>query len=129
LGSSAAKRAATLGADISERDRTYLESIQSKYLKLIRTAVAEHNGREVMTIGDSFFLTFAEPVDALRCCAAIQQQLADRPISTMRGLARAYDMVGDKDNAKKTYEALFVTWKDADLPQLLAAKTEYAALK
>src|SRR5271154_3860233 len=42
------------------------------------------------------------------------------------GLARAYAMAGNKPEAKKAYEALFVTWKDADadLPQLLAAKKE-----
>jgi len=46
------------------------------------------------------------------------------------GLARAYVMAGDKANAKKAYEAFFVTWKDAnsDLPLLVAAKKEYAAL-
>ena len=40
-------------------------------------------------------------------------------------------MTGDKASAKKAYEALFVTWKDADadLPQLLAAKREYSALQ
>jgi eukaryotic-like serine/threonine-protein kinase len=46
------------------------------------------------------------------------------------GLARAYAMGGDKPNAKKAYEAFFTTWKDADadLPMLVAAKKEYAAL-
>jgi eukaryotic-like serine/threonine-protein kinase len=46
------------------------------------------------------------------------------------GLARAYAMGGDKPNAKKAYEAVFTIWKDADtdLPQLIAAKKEYAAL-
>jgi serine/threonine protein kinase/Tfp pilus assembly protein PilF len=46
------------------------------------------------------------------------------------GLARAYAMGGDKTSAKKAYEAFFVTWKDADadLPMLVAAKKEYAAL-
>jgi len=46
------------------------------------------------------------------------------------GLARAYAMGGDKVNARKAYEAFFTTWKnaDADLPMLLAAKKEYAAL-
>jgi hypothetical protein len=39
-------------------------------------------------------------------------------------------MGGAKANAKKAYEAFFVTWKDADadLPMLLAAKKEYASL-
>jgi eukaryotic-like serine/threonine-protein kinase len=46
------------------------------------------------------------------------------------GLARAYVMAGNKADAKKAYEALFETWKDADtdLPMLLAAKKEYATL-
>jgi hypothetical protein len=46
------------------------------------------------------------------------------------GLARAYAMGGNKVNAKKAYEAFFTTWKnaDADLPMLVAAKKEYAAL-
>jgi hypothetical protein len=46
------------------------------------------------------------------------------------GLARAYVMAGDKTNAKKAYEAFFLTWKDADpdLPMLVAGKKEYAAL-
>jgi serine/threonine protein kinase/tetratricopeptide (TPR) repeat protein len=46
------------------------------------------------------------------------------------GMARAYAMGGDKPNAKKAYEAFFQVWKnaDADLPPLLAAKKEYAAL-
>jgi serine/threonine protein kinase/tetratricopeptide (TPR) repeat protein len=46
------------------------------------------------------------------------------------GLARAYAMGGDKPSAKKAYEAFLTTWKDADadLPLLVAAKKEYAAL-
>jgi serine/threonine protein kinase/tetratricopeptide (TPR) repeat protein len=46
------------------------------------------------------------------------------------GVARAYAMAGDKTNAKKAYAAFLTTWKDADLelPILLAAKKDYAAL-
>ena len=46
------------------------------------------------------------------------------------GVARAYAMGGDKANAKKAYEAFFNAWKEADpdLPMLVAAKKEYAAL-
>ena len=47
------------------------------------------------------------------------------------GLARACILTGDQASARKSYEALFVTWKsaDADLPQLVAAEKEYGALK
>ncbi len=85
VGSSAAKRAAALGPDASARDRAYLEGIQAKHLRLVRSAVAEHNGEEIMTIGDSFFLTFKDPVDAVRCAAAIQQRLRAQPIDTPGG--------------------------------------------
>ncbi len=85
VGSSAAKRAASLGADANARDRAYLEGIQAKHLRLVRTAVAEHNGQEIMTIGDSFFLTFEDVVDAVRCAAAIQQRLRAYPIDTPSG--------------------------------------------
>jgi hypothetical protein len=36
----------------------------------------------------------------------------------------------DKANAKKAYQDFFATWKDADadLPMLVAAKKEFAAL-
>jgi hypothetical protein len=47
------------------------------------------------------------------------------------GLARAAKAMGDTDPAKKTYEQFFTFWKDADpdIPLLLAARKEYAALK
>jgi hypothetical protein len=46
------------------------------------------------------------------------------------GLARAYALGGDKVNAKKAYQDFFTTWKDADadLPMLVSAKKEFAAL-
>lgn len=85
VGSSAAKRADSLGQDATARDRAFLESIQSKHLKLIRDAIAEHHGTEIMTIGDSFFLTFEDVVNAVRCSAAIQQRLRAFPIDTPSG--------------------------------------------
>jgi class 3 adenylate cyclase/tetratricopeptide (TPR) repeat protein len=88
VGSSAAKRAEALGPDASARDHAYLEGIQAKHLHLVRTAIAEHNGQEVMTIGDSFFLTFGDVVDAVRCAAAIQQRLRAFPIDTPSGPLR-----------------------------------------
>jgi class 3 adenylate cyclase/tetratricopeptide (TPR) repeat protein len=88
VGSSAAKRDQDLGSTVSLRDRAYLEAIQGKHLRVVRSAVAEHKGKEIMTIGDSFFLTFDEPLDALRCCAAIHQRLKDQPIDTLHGPLR-----------------------------------------
>jgi eukaryotic-like serine/threonine-protein kinase len=44
------------------------------------------------------------------------------------GLARAFVMAGDKANAKKAYEAFFLTWKDADdLPKQKSIPVSCAA--
>jgi class 3 adenylate cyclase len=85
VGSSAAKRHADLGSNASARDRAYLEAIQIKHLRVVRDAVAEHGGKEIMTMGDAFFLTFEQPIDALLCCTAIHQGLLDHPIATLNG--------------------------------------------
>jgi eukaryotic-like serine/threonine-protein kinase len=47
------------------------------------------------------------------------------------GLARAEALAGDAAKAKKAYQDLFTAWKDADpdMPNLIAARKEYAALK
>ncbi len=60
----------------------------------------------------------------------LQQGYAPFRAQVFLGLARAYAMGGDKPNAKKAYEAALTIWKDADtdLPMLVAAKKEYAAL-
>ncbi len=57
------------------------------------------------------------------------QALQDYPQAQL-GLARALAMQGDKAGAKKAYQDFFTTWKDADpdLPQLAAAKMEFAHL-
>ena len=47
------------------------------------------------------------------------------------GLARAAALTGDTAKAKKAYEDFFAQWKqaDQDLPILIQARKEYAALK
>jgi eukaryotic-like serine/threonine-protein kinase len=61
--------------------------------------------------------------------AIVSQGLQDFPQAQL-GLARALAMQGDKAGAKKAYQDFFTTWKDADpdLPQLAAAKMEFAHL-
>ena len=46
-------------------------------------------------------------------------------------LARAHAKAGDAASARRTYQDVFAAWKDADadLPLLVQAKAEYAALK
>jgi eukaryotic-like serine/threonine-protein kinase len=85
-------------------------------------------------------LAYLQLHDAGHAVSAFQQAIQSRGGNLLSGFAnyaqaqlglgRAYAMGGDKANAKKAYEAFFVTWKDADadLPMLRAAKKEYAAL-
>ena len=53
---------------LARGDSAYLDAVQSRHLHVVRECLAAHNGKEIMTIGDSFFLTFDNPEDALFCC-------------------------------------------------------------
>jgi eukaryotic-like serine/threonine-protein kinase len=72
--------------------------------------------------------------------AAVFQQMIDRKAANLWGpeyaaahvgLARAAKSTGDLPRARKAYEDFFAFWKDADpdIPLLLQARKEYAALK
>jgi ATP/maltotriose-dependent transcriptional regulator MalT len=58
---------------------------------------------------------------------------ANEPIAALAhlGLGRAYALTGDSAKSKAGYQEFFALWKDADpdIPNLAAAKSEYAALK
>ena len=83
------------------------------------------------------YLQLKSPVQAL---AAFQSALKSRGVIAQNlppfyaqaqlGIARSLVMEGNKLDARKAYEAFFVTWKDADadFPLLVAAKNEYAHL-
>jgi class 3 adenylate cyclase len=86
--SSSTKRALSLGRDDRERDRAYLEGIQTPHFKLVRTCCSSHHGHEVSTSGDSFYLTFDDPAEAVRCAVDIQKRLAIEPIKTPNGPLR-----------------------------------------
>lgn len=49
--------------------------------KLIRPALGRHQGREVKTIGDSFFVEFASALDAARCAYDIQRSVREFNVS------------------------------------------------
>jgi class 3 adenylate cyclase len=86
--SSATKRDVSLGRDNRERDRAYLEKVQTRHFELIRSCCHHHGGQEVNTMGDGFFLAFDDPVEAVRCAVAIQECLAAKPIETPKGPLR-----------------------------------------
>jgi class 3 adenylate cyclase/tetratricopeptide (TPR) repeat protein len=86
VGSSALKRDPSLGRDSEERDRAYLEQIQRPHFSLVRDAYRLYGGQEVNTMGDAFYLVFAEPLKAVRCAVEIQERLTRSPISTPHGV-------------------------------------------
>jgi class 3 adenylate cyclase/tetratricopeptide (TPR) repeat protein len=73
------------GWDERERDNHYVEHIQKPHHKIIRGCYREHDGREVKTIGDAFFLTFEVASRAVLCAAEIQKRLEKASILTPIG--------------------------------------------
>ena len=60
-------------------DTRYFEA-QKVHNSLVRECLESFNGHEIKTIGDSFFVRFADPRAAIACAVQIQQSLAASPI-------------------------------------------------
>ncbi|MFZ0889801.1 MAG: adenylate/guanylate cyclase domain-containing protein [Candidatus Binataceae bacterium] len=60
-------------------DESYHPALDQHY-RVVRECVEKHNGRELKTIGDSFFVVFDDPAAAVECAAQIQQRLIKSPI-------------------------------------------------
>jgi class 3 adenylate cyclase/tetratricopeptide (TPR) repeat protein len=118
--SSATKRHASLGRDDRERDRAYIEKIQTRHFNLIRGLCQQHGGQVVSTMGDAFYLSFDDPVEAVRCAADIQKQLVSEPIETPRGPLRL--RIGIHSGFPEFFEG---SWHGTDVDT--AARVEAAA--
>ncbi|MFZ3329543.1 MAG: adenylate/guanylate cyclase domain-containing protein [Candidatus Acidiferrales bacterium] len=118
--SSATKRDTSLGRDNRERDRAYLEKVQTPHFELVRAICQSHGGREVSTMGDAFFLAFADPTQAVRCAVNIQQRLAEKTIETPRGALRL--RIGIHSGFPEYFEN---SWHGTDVDT--AARVEAAA--
>jgi predicted Zn-dependent protease len=89
----------------------------------------------VLTLRAAAYLAAGQPAES----AAEFQKILDRGRTAMSfyvpiahlGAARAYTKGGDLAKARTAYQDFLAAWKDADpdLPILIAAKQEYAALK
>lgn len=53
------------------------EQLQRRHFELLRTAVADHDGREVKSMGDGLMAAFTSAAAALRAAAAIQRAVAE----------------------------------------------------
>jgi class 3 adenylate cyclase/tetratricopeptide (TPR) repeat protein len=120
VGSTLTKRDESLGRDNRERDRAYLEKIQTPHFVLVRECCLAHGGKEVSTIGDAFYLAFEDPVEGVRCAVQIQKRLASAPIQTPLGQLQL--RIGVHSGYPEPYEG---GWHGADVDT--AARVESAA--
>ena len=120
VGSALTKRDESLGRDNRERDRAYLEKIQTPHFNMVRECCLAHGGKEVSTIGDAFYLTFEDPVEGVRCAVEIQKGPASAPILTPLGPLQL--RIGVHSGYPEPYEG---GWHGADVDT--AARVESAA--
>jgi predicted ATPase len=70
---------------LHELGDAYAEALH-EHRRLLREAFTAHNGAEVDTQGDAFFVAFGRPSDAVAAAAAAQAALASGPIRVRMGL-------------------------------------------
>lgn len=63
---------------LTQRDEALALELLAEHFQLLRPVIAQHQGREIKTIGDSFMVEFASPLEALRCALAMQGTLNTR---------------------------------------------------
>jgi predicted ATPase/class 3 adenylate cyclase len=78
-------------------------ALLDRHRQIVRDAVAKHDGVEVRTEGDSFFVAFADPVDAVLATADAQAAMtaeawpAEGAVSIRAGLHTGYAVPQDGD--------------------------------
>ncbi len=82
---STALRDALVAEHGEDGNQRYRETCRDPHDARIRALLAEHNGFEVKTIGDSFMAAFDNASDGVLCAVAIQRSLRSHPIPTARG--------------------------------------------
>jgi tetratricopeptide (TPR) repeat protein len=103
--------------------------------KLTESIARDPTQFEAQLVAGSAAMALERPADAI----AFFKTIVDRRIKlgmhvgipvALASLARAQAAAGDKPAARATYEALFKLWQgaDADLPLLMEARKQYAAL-
>jgi adenylate cyclase len=66
---------------LGQRNESLSLAILDEQRKLVRPVLTKHNGREVKTIGDAFFVEFPSALDAVRCAYDIQRETRELNIS------------------------------------------------
>jgi len=52
------------------------EELRQQHFAILRGACSQTNGREVKNLGDGIMVSFASPVEAVRCAVAVQRSIA-----------------------------------------------------
>jgi class 3 adenylate cyclase len=81
---------------LRELGERYIPAL-SEHRGILREAFARHGGFEVSTKGDSFFIVFQSPMDALAAAAEAQMGLRSGPIWVRMGLHTGEPFVTDGD--------------------------------
>jgi len=63
---------------LSQKDEALALSLLEEHRRILRQIFPKHNGKEVETAGDSFFVEFASALDAAQCAIQIQRTLFQR---------------------------------------------------
>jgi TolB-like protein/class 3 adenylate cyclase/Flp pilus assembly protein TadD len=63
---------------LSQTNESLALSLLEEYRRILRQIFPKHNGKEIETAGDSFFVEFASTLDAARCAIQIQRTLFQR---------------------------------------------------
>jgi len=84
VGSTAIK-AQLPGSDVTARNHRFVDTVLAPHRRRVEADLAAHGGRAVKTEGDSYFLVFADAVEAVRWASAIQMYHARDPIPTPLG--------------------------------------------
>jgi predicted ATPase/class 3 adenylate cyclase len=68
----------------------------AEHRRVLREVFGRHDGVEVDTQGDAFFVAFARPSDAVAAAAAAQDELADGPVRVRIGVHTGEPIVADE---------------------------------
>jgi predicted ATPase/class 3 adenylate cyclase len=79
------------------------QAVQDRHAELVRTAIGAHEGHEIRTEGDSFFVAFRTPAQGVRAAVNAQRDLAGadwpyrRPLRVRMGLHTGEGVLGGGD--------------------------------
>ncbi len=83
---------------LSQRDEALAIQFLDEQREVIRPLLTKHNGREIDTIGDAFFVEFASSLEAVTCAVEIQtvlKELNEKRSEGRRNLIRIGIHLGD----------------------------------